>query len=274
MKRASVLVLCVLAVLVGWTVSGPGASSKTAHTADPADDVYDSGADSRGPGELDVYHAMHVDDGKTITYTLHTVGGFYDDINVIHWYLSPPGVAAYGCEPIDVHVAPKSGKLAGTVERCTAPDVFKELAQAGVVHKEGSNEIVVSIPIAALRKAGMSGNTYTYRISASEAEGVADDVPNGDRSITHVLSGAGEPSAPPFAPAETQAPIPPAPTVLATSASTPSAPPVVVDVATPKPTILSVEAPVLHEMSPFLRVAAIASVLLGAGLAFVRFRPF
>jgi hypothetical protein len=256
---------------LGLFTWSPRASAKTGHAADPVDDVYDGRTETRGPGSLDIFHAMHQDDAVNIKYTLKAIDGFANDFNAIHWYLEVPGVQAHGCAPIAIHVEPRNDVATGQLVRCVGPGRFAKLADAKVVHKNGAANLSVSIPIAALRKAGMTGGTYTYTVWASASKGVSDDVPNGEKPLTHVLSAPVPASTP--RPAPKVAP----PTVAATARPTkePTPEPTVAPVAIPRAKSFAApdEAESNSTNAP-LRAIAVFSVIAGAGAVLLLSRQF
>lgn len=263
-------VLVALVLGCGWATA---AWAEDGGKTDPSGDVFDQDEQKRGAGNLDVTKVSHTDDGETITYTLTTREGFGTDINAIHWYIEGPGLEPHECVPVAVQVHPKGDHFEAKVARCHGPDNFETLAAAGVTHANGSSTLVVSFPLAALRKAGMTSDRYTYTVWASESSRYSDTVPN-DGSVTHVLSPPGTPR--PVAPVVTAAPNP---TIAPTAEPT----------ATPKSTVAPAPTQTPDEAAGFsapeestddgeqstpLRVAAIGSVVAGAGVALLALRSF
>lgn len=282
MLRRTVVAVVAVVLACGWAGAAWG---EPGGKADPTDDVFDAQSQRTGEGHLDVVKVSHDDDGRTVRYTIRTAHQWAsDDLGALHVYLDRlEGVPQYDCVQIAAVVERKDGKLAGHLSQCLGsgggaeggPGGSRNIGPVTVEHAEMTDSITVSFALEPLRRAGFSGSSYRYNIWMKEASTQASDtVPNASGWITHTFSA-------PATPVPTAVPTPEAtatPTPEPTLAPTPEPTADPTPRATTTPDVISFAAPRESSgdggTSTPLRVAAAASVLAGAGMALVQFRPF
>jgi hypothetical protein len=286
-RRALTIVFAVV-LASGWAGA---AWSVDGGKADPTNDVFDGDAQRFGPGHLDIVKVTHHDDGERLTYAVRTAHQWTTtDLEKVFLNIERlPGLPQYDCQQVSAFVIQKNGKLDGYIHQCLGsgggqeggPGGTKTLGPVTATHAENTDTITFSFALSVLRDAGFTGSSYNYSIVMEEkiASDNWDRVPGGASHdtawITHTFSqpptpvptvaATLEPTAQPTA-APTAEPIP-----------EPAAEPTP-DTATPQPDAMSFAAPQEHTTddgtSTPLRVAAVGSVVAGAGIALVRFWPF
>ena len=165
--KVGVRTLLVLLWLLVFLVTSPSSRAGPSPGSGPPDWSGTTNDPDDVAGPIDVLSVWHAHSADTVTYSVTTYEPFPTSA-VSQWLWSLDfGDSASGGVDACVAVTAADGALRAGLQR--GPCVTDMPSNAAVDHVDGSSTLILTVPLRALRDAGLSGDSYRYVLAAQVA---------------------------------------------------------------------------------------------------------